>query len=27
VTGPELPAGAEVRIIGGDAMSLQVQAV
>ncbi len=27
VTGPDLPAGAEVRIIGGDAMSLQVQAV
>ena len=27
VTGPDLPAGAEVRIIGGDAMSLQVEAV
>jgi len=27
VTGPDLPAGAEVRIIGVDAMSLQVQAV
>ena len=27
VTGPDLPAGAELRIIGGDAMSLQVQAV
>ena len=26
VTGPELPAGAMVRIVGGDAMSLQVQA-
>ena len=26
VTGPELPAGAQVRIVGGDAMSLQVEA-
>ena len=26
VTGPDLPAGAEVRIVGGDAMSLQVEA-
>ena len=26
VTGPDLPAGAMVRIVGGDAMSLQVQA-
>ena len=27
VTGPELPAGTHVRIVGGDAMSLQVEAV
>ena len=26
VTGPELPEGARVRIIGGDAMTLQVEA-
>ena len=26
VTGPDLPAGATVRIVGGDAMSLQVEA-
>ena len=26
VTGPELPQGAKVRIVGGDAMSLQVEA-
>ena len=26
VTGPDLPAGASVRIVGGDAMSLQVVA-
>ena len=26
VTGPALPAGASVRIVGGDAMSLQVEA-
>ena len=26
VTGPDLPAGAAVRIVGGDAMSLQVAA-
>lgn len=26
VTGPDLPAGAMVRIVGGDAMTLQVQA-
>ena len=25
VTGPELPAGAHVRIVGGDAMTLQVE--
>ena len=25
VTGPELPAGTHVRIVGGDAMSLQVE--
>jgi membrane protein implicated in regulation of membrane protease activity len=25
VTGPDLPAGAHVRIVGGDAMSLQVE--
>ena len=25
VTGPELPAGAKVRIVGGDAMNLQVE--
>ena len=25
VTGPDLPAGATVRIVGGDAMSLQVE--
>ena len=27
VTGPDLPAGTRVRIVGGDAMSLQVEAV
>ena len=26
VTGPELPAGTHVRIVGGDAMTLQVEA-
>jgi len=26
VTGPDLPAGTRVRIVGGDAMSLQVEA-
>ncbi len=26
VTGPDLPAGAHVRIVGGDAMTLQVEA-
>jgi len=25
VTGPELPAGTHVRIVGGDAMTLQVE--
>lgn len=27
VTGPELPVGAQVRIVGGDAMTLQVEPV
>lgn len=27
VTGPDLPAGAQVRIVGGDAMSLHVESV
>ncbi len=27
VTGPELPAGSQVRIVGGDAMTLQVEPV
>ena len=26
VTGPDLPAGTRVRIVGGDAMTLQVEA-